>query len=79
MGIIFEHEAVKERERVRIAAVADRGYQPTVHSMAMERYCPNRALCEDFLAFIQTTEAQDIVRNAGYGVPGENGARQGVR
>jgi molybdate transport system substrate-binding protein len=79
LGIIFEHEAVKERERVRIAAVAERGYQPTVHSMAMERYCPNRALCEDFLAFIQTTEAQSVVRNAGYGVPGVNDARPGVR
>lgn len=79
MGIIFEHEAVKERERVRIAAVAERGYQPTVHSMAMERYCPNRALCEDFLAFIQTTEAQDIVRKAGYGVPDGRGGRADAR
>jgi molybdate transport system substrate-binding protein len=79
MGIIFEHEAVKERERVRIAAVADRGYQPTVHSMAMERYCPNRALCEDFLAFIQTAEAQDVVRRAGYGVPRELGTAAGSK
>ncbi|HSE59974.1 MAG TPA: molybdate ABC transporter substrate-binding protein [Nitrospiraceae bacterium] len=74
MGIVFEHEAVKERERVRIVARADRGYQPTVHSMAMERYCPNRTLCEDFLVFIQTAEAQDVVRRAGYGVPGEQRA-----
>lgn len=74
MGIIFEHEAVRERERVRIAAVADRGYQPTVHSMAMERYCPNRVLCEDFLAFIQTAEAKDVIRRAGYGVPGDQRA-----
>jgi molybdate transport system substrate-binding protein len=79
MGIIFEHEAVKERERVRIVAVADRGYQPTVHSMAMERYCPNRTLCEDFLAFIQTREAQEIVRRAGYGVPGARGGSAGGR
>lgn len=78
MGIIYEHEAVKERERVRIAAVADRGYQPTVHSMAMERYCPNRALCADFLTFIQSAEAQDVVRRAGYGVPGDQRAG-GVR
>jgi molybdate transport system substrate-binding protein len=79
MGIIFEHEAVKERERVRIVALADRGYQPTVHSMAMERYCPNRALCEDFLAFIQTAEAQDVVRRAGYGVPREPGTAAGSK
>ena len=78
MGIVFEHEAVKEQERVRIVARADRGYQPIVHSMAMERYCPNRTLCEDFLAFIQTAEAQDVVRLAGYGVPGEQRAG-GVR
>ncbi|MEX5213992.1 MAG: molybdate ABC transporter substrate-binding protein [Nitrospiraceae bacterium] len=79
LGIIFEHEAVRERERVRIVAVAERGYEPTVHSMAMERYCPNRSLCEDFLAFIQTPEAQRIVRSAGYGVPGANHARPVVR
>lgn len=79
VGIVFEHEAVKEQERVRIVARAHRGYQPIVHSMAMERYCPNRALCEDFLAFIHTTEAQSVVRNAGYGVPGDDGARPGVR
>ena len=74
MGIVFEHEAVKEQERVRIVARAHRGYQPIVHSMAMERYCPNRALCEDFLAFVQTAEAQDVVRRTGYGVPGEQAA-----
>lgn len=71
MGIVFEHEAVKEQERVRIVARADRGYQPIVHSMAMERYCPNRALCEDFLVFIQSAEAQDVIRRAGYGAPNE--------
>lgn len=71
VGIVFEHEAVKAQERVRIVARADRGYQPTVHSMAMERYCPHRALCEDFLAFLQSAEAQEVVRRAGYGVPGQ--------
>jgi molybdate transport system substrate-binding protein len=79
MGIVFEHEAVKERERVRIVARAHRGYQPIVHSMGMERYCPNRALCEDFLAFIQTREAQEIVRKAGYGLPGARGSQTGGR
>ncbi len=65
-GIIFGHEAVKEQERVRVAAVAESGYEPTVHSMAMERYCPNRKLCEDFLAFVQSAEAQKILANLGY-------------
>lgn len=68
-GIIFGHEAVAEQERVRVVAVAEAGYIPTVHSMAMERYCPNRKLCEEFLAFIQSAEAQKIVKSLGYAVP----------
>ncbi|MCC2642399.1 MAG: putative Molybdate transporter, periplasmic binding protein [Nitrospira sp.] len=68
-GIIYGHEAVKERERLRVAAIIGKGYVPTKHSMAMERYCPNRRLCEEFLSYIQSAEAQAIVRGAGYGVP----------
>jgi len=68
-GIIFGHEAVKEQERVRVAAVAASGYVPTVHSMAMERYCPNRRLCEEFLAFIQSAGAQKALKDLGYAVP----------
>jgi molybdate transport system substrate-binding protein len=65
-GIIFGHEAVKEQERIRVAAVAESGYEPTTHSMAMERYCPNRKLCEDFLTFAQSAEAQKILAGLGY-------------
>lgn len=68
-GIIYGHEAVKQQQRLRVVAVVEKGYQPTVHSMAMERYCPNRPLCEEFLSFIQGTEGQAIVRQAGYAVP----------
>lgn len=68
-GIIYGHEAVKEQERLRVVAVLEKGYTPTMHSMAMERYCPNRRLCEEFLAYIQSTEGQAIVRQAGYAVP----------
>lgn len=68
-GILFGHEAVKEQERVRIVARVGKGYLPTVHSMAMERYCPNRSLCEEFLDYVQSAEAQAIVRQAGYGLP----------
>ncbi len=78
LGIIFMHEAVKERDRVRVVAVAERGYQPTVHSMAMERRCPNRALCEDFLAFLQTPEAQEVIRSTGYAPPGPVDARSAM-
>lgn len=69
-GIVFGHEAVKEQDRLRMVAVIKGGYQPEVHSMAMERYCPNRRLCEEFLAYLQSVEAQSIVRRAGYGLPG---------
>lgn len=68
-GIVFGHEAAAESERVRVVAVATTGYTPTVHSMAMVRSCPNRPLCEAFLAFIQSAEAQTIVRGLGYAVP----------
>lgn len=68
-GIIYGHEAVKQQERVRVVAVINKGYQPTVHSMAMERYCPNRPLCEEFLSFVQGADGQAIVKQAGYAVP----------
>jgi molybdate transport system substrate-binding protein len=68
-GIIFGHDAVREQERVRVVAFTEAGYAPTVHSMAMERYCPNRKLCEEFLAFIQSAEAQKILKGLGYAVP----------
>lgn len=69
VGIIYGHEAVRQQQRLRVAALVEKGYQQTVHSMAMERYCPNRALCDEFLAYIQGPEGQAIVRQAGYAVP----------
>lgn len=69
VGIIYGHEAVRQQQRVRVAGVVEKGYQPTVHSMTMERYCPNRQLCEEFLAYIQGRDGQAIVRQAGYALP----------
>ena len=70
VGILFGAQAIRQKNRVRIVAVApETGYRPIVHSMAMERYCPNRGLCENFLSFIQTPEAQAVLRQLGYGVP----------
>jgi molybdate transport system substrate-binding protein len=70
VGIVFGPDAVEEAHRVRVVAISDeRLYKPTLHSMAMERYCPNRDLCNDFLTFIQTSEAQSILRRLGYGSP----------
>ena len=67
VGIIFGPDAAKERERVRVVAVSDpRIVRPTVHSMAMERYCPNRRLCEEFLAFTQSPDAQAVLARLGY-------------
>jgi molybdate transport system substrate-binding protein len=67
VGIVFGPDAVKEQERIRTVAIAvPPTIQPTVHSMAMERYCPNRALCGEFLSFIQSKEAQEIVKSLGY-------------
>jgi molybdate transport system substrate-binding protein len=67
VGIIFGPDAVKEQERIRVVTTAaDPYFQPTVHSMAMERYCPNRSLCEEFLSFIQSPEAQTAVKSLGY-------------
>ncbi|MBX3342759.1 MAG: molybdate ABC transporter substrate-binding protein [Nitrospira sp.] len=73
VGIIFGDQAVDQQQRLRVVGVINKGYQPTVHSMAMERYCPNRRLCEEFLTYIQSAEAQRLVRQAGYAVPAMSG------
>lgn len=73
-GIIFGHEAVRDQERLRIVTIVEKGYAQTVHSMVMERYCPDRPLCEEFLAFVQGAEGQAIVLKAGFALP--KGRRQ---
>lgn len=68
VGILFGPDAVRERERVRIVAVSDTGRgRPVIHSMAMERYCPDRALCMEFLDFVQSSDAQQVLSRLGYG------------
>lgn len=70
VGIVFGPDAVQESQRIRIVAVSERGtFPPIIHSMAMERYCPNRALCEEFLTFIQSAEAQTALKRLGYTSP----------
>ena len=78
-GILYGQDALKERQRLRVAAILNKGYTPTVHSMAMERYCPNRDLCTAFLEYIQSPEAQLLVRRAGYGVPASVENRKDAR
>lgn len=70
VGIIFGPDAVMQRERVRVVATAARHLRPIIHSMAMERYCPNRALCEEFLSFLQSPGAIRVVKSLGYLAPG---------
>jgi molybdate transport system substrate-binding protein len=70
VGIVFGPDAAKESERVRVVAVSDsRIVRPSVHSMAIERYCPNRRLCEEFLNFAQSADAQALLARLGYVAP----------
>jgi len=70
VGIIFGPDAYDKRERVRVVAIASEpAIPPIIHSLAMERYCPNRPLCEEFLAFSQSPEARSILKGLGYGLP----------
>jgi molybdate transport system substrate-binding protein len=69
-GIIFGPDAVMHSESVRVVAKAnERTYRPTEHSMAMERFSPDRALSYRFLDFIHTPEAQAAIRQLGYESP----------
>lgn len=70
VGIIFGPDAVRRSESVRIVATAGTGsYQPTIHSMAMERFSPNREITYRFLDFIQSPEAQRAIERLGYESP----------
>jgi len=72
VGILFGPDAVQESQRIRIVAVSESGtIPPVIHSMAMERYCPNRALCTQFLEFIQSADAQAELKRLGYASPPE--------
>ena len=71
VAIVFGPDAVREANRVRVvAAAAEELNRPVTFSMTMERYCPNRSLCEDFLGFIRSVEAEAIIKQLGYGAPG---------
>lgn len=68
VGIMFGHEAMRVQERVRIVAEAPVGlYKPISHSIAMERSCPDRRLCEEFLRFVTSPEGQSALKRLGYG------------
>jgi len=74
VAIVFGPDAARVANRVRVTAMAPEQFdRPVMHSMAMERFCPNRALCQDFLGFIRTAEAEAIIKRLGYGIPKHNG------
>ncbi len=74
VGILFGPDAVQESQRIRTVAVSASGIgQPLIHSMAMERYCPNRALCSEFLDFVQSPDAQAVLKRLGYASPVQTG------
>ncbi len=75
VGILAWPEAVREQERIRVVAWSGPEHTAsTIHSIAMEWECPNRALAQDFLDFTQTPAAQAAIRALGYAFP-TNGVR----
>lgn len=71
VGIMFGQDAMRVQQRVRIVATAPTGlYKPISHSISMERYCPDRQLCKEFLRFVTSPEGQSVLKRLGYG-PGK--------
>ncbi len=67
VGLLFNSDAARQRDRVRIAGlVRHAAVAPVPHSVAMDRFCPDRRLCLEFLAFTQSTAAQAVIRQLGY-------------
>lgn len=68
VGILFEHQAVAAGGGIKIIAPLPQEIAPPViYAMAMERFCPNRLLCQSFLDFTQSQEARTILAGLGYG------------
>jgi molybdate transport system substrate-binding protein len=67
VAIVYGPDAIQERNRVRIVATAsDQQMEPTTHSMAMLRSCPDRPLCEQFLSFLGSPGARSVLTDLGY-------------
>ncbi len=67
VGIMFGQDATRVQQRVRIVATAPTGlYKPIPHSISMERYCPDRPLCEEFLQFVTSPDGQSVLKRLGY-------------
>lgn len=71
-AIVFGPDAIREANRVRVVATASGKLdRPVTYSMAMERFCPNRTLCEEFLSYVRSANAETIIKQLGYGVPAD--------
>ncbi len=80
VGIVFGPDAVREAQRVRVVAEVSGKREPvTVHSMAMERSCPNRTLCQEFLAALRTPGARTLLQSLGYGPPPDGSGGDRIR
>ncbi|MBI3356893.1 MAG: substrate-binding domain-containing protein [Nitrospirae bacterium] len=80
VAIVFGPDAARERERVRVVDVATGSDgSAKLHSMAMVRSCPDRALGQEFLAFLHTSASQALLRSLGYGLPPAEGAADTTR
>lgn len=67
VGVLFSSDAAREQERVRISGVVrHQAVVPIPHSMAMDRFCPNRRLCSEFLDFTQSPAGRAVIRQLGY-------------
>lgn len=80
VGIVRNSEVFRYGDRIRVAAEAPHGtHSLIVYEMAMERFCPNRKLCEEFLAFAQSPEASAVLKRVGYEMPASNSDVQPAR
>lgn len=70
VGVVLNPELYRQRDLVRVVAEAPEGsHSKIVYEVAMDRFCPNRRMCEEFMDFTQSPEAKKILKRLGYGVP----------
>ncbi|WP_455378852.1 molybdate ABC transporter substrate-binding protein [Petrachloros mirabilis] len=73
VGILFQHQAVTAGSSLKIISPLPEDIAPpVVYAMEMDRFCPNRELCQSFLDFTKSPEARAILAGLGYGAPGSS-------
>lgn len=80
VGIVLNPEAYRHQDRIRVVAQAPEGaHSRIVYEMAMERFCPDRRLCQEFLDFTRSPAAQAALKRLGYGVPAKDASASNTR